>query len=380
MEELRCTFEGCGFITRRVLSLKRHIRDCHSGTRVKNVQCPMCSKSFFTIPAMRSHLQSHTNEKPWQCSLCNFEAQTKDAVCHHEERRHGKFRKSRKKNLQKCNLCDFTTTFRPALDRHLPLHSLDRQHVCTVPGCSFRAKRTDTLANHMTTHVSMQLPCSVAGCRYVANNAGVLRYHQFTKHNLPFPCVCPDCKARFSTQAALISHQRFHGPDRRHQCDSCLRRFSTTSQLNYHILHAHEKPQRFQCTICDYCTSNRSHRNIHMKNVHRLRDVLCNEPGCNFRSCSVEDLDHHGTTRHDKSRPFKCKYCPHRFDCSSGLNAHLKRKHGDEQHLSAGKGRPPGYCCEICGRMFESQVSLWKHSALHKVAIVMLSRTQVRFS
>ena len=382
VQEMNCSFEGCDFKTKH--SLKQHIAGCHSKTRARNIQCPMCSKRFFTTVLMQKHLCTHTNEKPWRCSLCNFEAKWKEMLARHEGACHGNFRRLSNVSFHKCTYCDFTTRFRSGLNRHLISHSQDRPYVCTVPGCSFRAKMEYTLKNHMETHGSnqTQYPCRVGGCTFLAKNAGVLGYHHLTKHSLPFPCVFPDCKARFSAEVALISHQRFHDPDRPHQCNSCLHRYKTTSELNNHILCVHEKLQRFQCTCCIYSTSIRGTRNAHMKKVHGLDDILCNEPGCNFRSCCVEDLEHHRMTRHNMSRPFKCEYCPHRFGHSSNLWTHLRRKHGDlfQQNLSLHKGLSRRFSSEACARTFADQVSLSQHSAPHKVPIVMLSRTKVYFS
>ena len=337
----------------------------------------MCSKCFFTAGLVQEHLRSHTNEKPWKCSLCKFEAKSERTLERHEEARHGRLKRI---NLHRCMQCDFTTRFRSWLDCHLISHSQDRPHACTVPGCSFRAKTTKTLTKHAATHGSVQIPCAVIGCTYLAKNAGVLQYHNLKKHSSPFPCVFPECKARFNTEAALISHQSFHDPGRPHQCNSCLHRFNKTFQLNKHILHTHEKPQRFQCPLCDYSTSGRYNRKTHMKKFHRMQDIFCiSQPGCNFRSCSVEDLDQHRRTRHSISRPFKCEYCPYRFGHSSGLRIHLTRKHKGsfQQKVTTRRGHVNRLSGETCDCTFQHQISKLNHSTLHKVAIILLTRIKI---
>ena len=192
-------------------------------------------------------------------------------------------------------------------------------------------------------------------------------------------CRFPGCNYTNKYPYGIKNHERVHYPEleRPYGCNLCKFRARSQAGLKRHlIVHSQETPYMCSFVGCEYKTKHRRW----MKKVHRMKDVICDEPGCSFRSCSAEDLSHHRMTRHNVSRAFKCEHCSNRFGCSSNLTAHLRQKHGDllELHFSKGKGSK-GYCCQNSDHAFDSQVSILKHYATQKVVIVMLSRTEVHF-
>ena len=115
----------------------------------------MCLKIFHTTDLMRTPLKSHVNEndKPWRFSHCSHESKSKGSLSEHLEAVHAELTtKSREKLLQKCEFCDFTTSFNKMFKRHLASHSEERPFVCTFPGCNHRTKTKYSLKVHETLH------------------------------------------------------------------------------------------------------------------------------------------------------------------------------------------------------------------------------------
>ena len=204
--QMPCDFKGCNYKSKRKPTLKAHIASHCDGVREKNIECPLCAKMFHKFTSMKSHLRSHSNEKPWQCSLCSFEAKLKDSLNKHLEAVHGELRsKSREQLFQTCQLCDFTTTFNKRFRRHLASHSEERPFPCTFPGCSFRAKRRDSLKTHGKTHSPQEFRCPEPGCSHshVSKNRGPFYVHQ-RMHNKSFECVFQNCWQKFQKETGLL--------------------------------------------------------------------------------------------------------------------------------------------------------------------------------
>ncbi|XP_049540254.1 zinc finger protein 239-like [Anopheles darlingi] len=61
---------------------------------------------------------------------------------------------------------------------------------------------------------------------------------------------CELCGAYLKTQASLHKHQQRHGVEKRYQCETCWKGFSTSDDLQVHRK-LHQKPNpRYRCEVC----------------------------------------------------------------------------------------------------------------------------------
>ena len=86
------------------------------------------------------------------------------------------------------------------------------------------------------------------------STSGYMTKHK-TIHTGDEPYTCKECLRSFSHKSNLMSHNKSqhlknHTEEKLFQCDSCDKRWTTSSKLTEHKrIHTGEKP--FQCTHCD---------------------------------------------------------------------------------------------------------------------------------
>ena len=91
--------------------LKVHVEFYHSGgVRKKKIACPFCSKTFGHSEFMQNHLRSHTQEKPWRCSLCSYESKFSYHLKCQKEAVHREFMKLKEQWRRICQICNFSTS------------------------------------------------------------------------------------------------------------------------------------------------------------------------------------------------------------------------------------------------------------------------------
>ena len=381
---LFCTFEDCKYKTKYTYKLRKHVGTHHSGKRERNIQCPICPKAFYNVKIMKYHLRTHTNERPWRCSLCIYESKRLNSLRHHLEVAHQKFAKSIEQGRHECKVCRFTTSFGESFRQHLESHSDDRPFTCTFPGCNYRAKRKSTLKRHATQHSPETMGCSKSGCSYVANSKGLLRAH-YKSHNKPFPCVFPYCNGAFHNEIGLLNHQKVHDPNRKFQCPHCPRRFQRKGYVRNHVNTYHAPVNKFQCPHCQQSTNNRYNLRKHIETMHPSGQISCSESGCQYKNFSPYDMASHRKKFHDENRSFKCARCTCRFTLRSCLKIHILKFHGKPKlsfNGSNSQTQPATaevkHYCGTCHFDFRDHKTFIKHSILHRAASVVLPRLKIK--
>ncbi|KAF6206875.1 hypothetical protein GE061_018111 [Apolygus lucorum] len=106
----------CDYRARHPTTLTRHIRSQHTGE--KPYSCEFCDYRAAQPASMHRHRRTHTGERPYGCKLCDYTSPDLNTVQLHELRHSGgTLRKLL--NPRKCYLCDFSTSRRRGLVRHL---------------------------------------------------------------------------------------------------------------------------------------------------------------------------------------------------------------------------------------------------------------------
>ncbi|XP_040604015.1 LOW QUALITY PROTEIN: myc-associated zinc finger protein-like [Mesocricetus auratus] len=130
-----------------------------SGKRIrirKNHACEMCGKAFRDVYHLNRHKLSHSDEKPYQCPVCQQRFKRKDRMSYHVRSHDGAVHKP-----YNCSHCGKSFSQPDHLNSHVrQVHSTERPFKCEKCEAAFATK--DRLRAHTVRHEE-KVPCHVCG-------------------------------------------------------------------------------------------------------------------------------------------------------------------------------------------------------------------------
>uniref|UniRef100_A0A182QAG4 Transcription factor grauzone n=1 Tax=Anopheles farauti TaxID=69004 RepID=A0A182QAG4_9DIPT len=251
--------------------------------------------------------------------------------------------------------------------------------------CGKQIQKRQMIAMHLAKHVQPEaFECPI--CKKMMTTPRILRFH--VQNHLPEekrPLRCELCPRRFSYVSALLVHASTHRKENEtkrvyHLCQVCGRAFRSAENLAGHMASSHESDGGSNCVECDVCHkkfSSRSNLNYHLT-THEpkvLHQVQCENCGkwlknkiclrkhmlqhslvrhgcdqCDYAATNVQSLQNHKRVQHTDEKPFVCTTCGKSFKLKSNLRVHLA------QHRDGQK-----YACEFCSRRFTSRSNYYGH-------------------
>ena len=170
-EEVQCEF--CEQMCIGVYSYKLHVKRKH---RYK-LECEVCKREFTNRPTFRTHMRTHTNEKPFVCTECGLSFHSLSGLSNHKKNIHTDFRQVRERT-HVCDLCGKGFYSKCRLKVHTESHNEIRNHLCTECGSGFKCKAD--LKRHMERHRTPEIPCR--HCNLLFTCKSNLRKHMIRRH------------------------------------------------------------------------------------------------------------------------------------------------------------------------------------------------------
>ncbi|XP_061890218.1 zinc finger protein OZF-like [Entelurus aequoreus] len=231
------------------VNMESHIR---THTEEKPFFCSVCAKEFIKSSLLTQHMRTHTGEKPFSCSVCDKRFSIKTNMQIHMRTHTGEKPFS-------CPNCGKIFSQNGTMLSHMRRHTGEKPFSCSVCGKRFFDK--SKMQTHMRTHtVENPFSCSVCAKGFVRNSD--LTQHMRT-HTGEKPFNCLNCSKTFSQKGSLMLHMSTHSGDKPISCSVCGKRFSNKRNIQRHMrTHTGEKP--FSCSVCGKSLSNKQNMQKHM--------------------------------------------------------------------------------------------------------------------
>merc|ERR1719334_2431906 len=138
-----CYCPDCGKHFKSEFLLVGHQKSVHpDGSKPTFPSCPYCGKEFTHHGNRRTHIRTHTNERPFKCKQCDKAFKQKHSLNDHMRVHTGE-------RPFKCNVCFKAFSIKHNMEIHRKIHSEQRPYVCTICNTSYRSRSGKN--NHMKT-------------------------------------------------------------------------------------------------------------------------------------------------------------------------------------------------------------------------------------
>ncbi|CAH1957886.1 unnamed protein product [Acanthoscelides obtectus] len=288
--------------------------------RRKKKPCNICNK-LITTYKLKDHINSHTKECPYECSICGDKFRFKSSLSRHSF-------KHKEKKPHVCHICGKGFIQAPTLADHLRTHGGERSFICNQCGKTFVTKHA--LSNHLALHKleeddAFNLTCTI--CSSVFNSKALFRNHMRTHNDRIKEFLCNECGKDFRRKGLLDAHLKIHLGVKPYICEICTKGFPSKNSLQKHnLVHTGEKP--VSCIICGKTFSQKGHLVYHMRKHSGERPYICTY--CNKSFNHSGSLKVH-TRIHTGEKPFACNICSKGFYDSSSMKKHKKIHHGQNK-------------------------------------------------
>lgn len=216
-----------------------------------------------------------------------------------------------------------------------------KKYLCPEPNCEKAYSRPCLLEQHLRSHTDERpFVCTTPGCGKAFLRDSHLKTHMLS-HSVEKPLYCSFCGKGFNTNQHLNRHERTHVPSIKCSYEGCTEAFRRNSQLRKHVSECHTFRKQFVCPTCPREFDVKSRLDSHFQKCHA-------RPGMSASvSASVSAV----------STPVGAYHCGidgcmDKFAFLSDLQSHTKyvhKRHG----------------CNVCGKIFDTELGLEEHSKEH---------------
>nr|CAI5823101.1 unnamed protein product [Callosobruchus analis] len=321
-------------------TLFNHIVQNHpsfaSSVTSKVYECSKCSYKTTRRYLLDRHLLNHADVTSKfqlsKCERCNVTFKGKQLRDAHILKEHPNFIGSVTSRIHECTNCNYKTTFKFNLKKHMLKHCSSRNLTCSQCDASFRSK--PMLDNHCE-HCDMSFKHKAALYNHV------IKRHPETTDSIPGKILeCSSCTYKTTRKVNLKKHELLHtDPDPNFTCMRCDATFRTMRPFGDHVIKHH--PNFIASISC------KVHECVH----------------CEYKTTYANNFAKHLTehTGETTTKLYPCKHCHAIFKSKQSMDDHVLRKHPDLIATVTSKL----HTCKYCTYKTTLQTNLAKHVADH---------------
>uniref|UniRef100_A0A8C4QFQ1 C2H2-type domain-containing protein n=1 Tax=Eptatretus burgeri TaxID=7764 RepID=A0A8C4QFQ1_EPTBU len=200
------------------------------GNQIRNFTCSLCSQSFTTEAALKTHTEKHRPDsggKEYKCTEYPFHVHNENHLVQHAE--------IPTKMSYACTVCCKEFDHSSHRNRHMLIHNGDRPYTCYLCGKTFNQLSHQQI--HMRSHTG-ERPYRCKVCpKTFSNRSGLIRHLRLHTGEKPYTCTV--CGKDFSQSSNQQIHMTIHTGKFPYACSECGKEFSHPSNFRRHkLLHS----------------------------------------------------------------------------------------------------------------------------------------------
>lgn len=219
-----------------------------------------------------------------------------------------------------CTLCDYKTSWKGDLKRHMRRHTKEKPYKCDL--CSYASTQTANLKIHILKKHPGQNP------------RGARRRYRSAQTSLPNDNHTPpshDDQMLHPVESQPMPSMSVQPPRPKLMSRPKLGEGIDTEPIK--IVSTPEDGSKsgspvYQCTICDYKSVWKGDVKRHMRRHTKERPYKCPMPNCSYASSQSTNVKTHIASKHVNLRPYKCTQCAYAANRAENLRSHVMSKHG----------------------------------------------------
>ncbi|XP_031639797.1 zinc finger protein 84-like [Contarinia nasturtii] len=135
----------------------------------------------------------------------------------------------------KCQLCEYASNYKHALNRHMLTHTGEKPYQCDI--CQKGFIQANYMKKHKVTHKN-EIPFHCRGCFTGFSQKVDQKTHEKVCKTRRYECHI--CKKFFTVgKFSLKEHMRKHNGEKPYRCEICMKRFTNKSNLKRHLENIH---------------------------------------------------------------------------------------------------------------------------------------------
>ena len=232
-------------------------------------KCNQCEYASSHADSLRTHLKTHSGERPWKCSQCDFAS----SYSHHL-RLHLKSHIDEEKTNKRRDIwifileeiyinviCVIMQQHKQFTLKHIWKHTAERNHT-NVPSVSMHPLIYAIWGN---MHSGGEKPNICNQCKFASYEPRKLMIHMRI-HSGGKPNKCSQCNYASHQEGNLKSHLKTHSGEKDYKCDKCNYKAARAEHLKSHLKsHMKRHTRLYKCNCCNDAFNLENDLRSHLK-------------------------------------------------------------------------------------------------------------------